>query len=215
MGRSKVHTRYKLANGDRVVGVTTVTGELGWNKNQLVRWANKLGLKGIDSTKYKDDKADIGTIAHGLILEYHGGEKFDRKDYSENQLNEAQNSFNSYLAWVKGKTLKPILLEKLLLSEMFKFGGTPDNYCELDGVKTLIDYKTGKGIYPEYFIQVGGGYRQLLLENGYKVDKVIILNVPRTEDESFQVKEITKVDLCWEIFHRALQIHYLKKGLEQ
>ena len=40
-GISKAHTVYKLADGTRVPGATTITGLL--NKPHLVRWANKIG----------------------------------------------------------------------------------------------------------------------------------------------------------------------------
>lgn len=210
-----MRTKYLLADKTRVVGVTTITGELGWNKRVLMNWANRLGFEGIDSNKYTDDKADIGTIGHGLVLQHHSGEKFDTSDYSEKQIKEAENSLLSYLEWIKGKKVKPILLEKPLVSELYRYGGTPDNYCEIDGIPTLLDYKTGKGIYLEYYIQVGGGYRQLLLEHNYPVEQTVILNIPRTEDESFQFKIIKKVDVCWSIFHKALEIHNLKKELSK
>ena len=207
--------RYKLKDGTGTVGVTTVTGELGWNKQILINWSNRLGLNGTKVGGFVDDKADIGTMAHGLVLEHHNGKKFDTSDYSGKQIISAKNSLASYLAWLKGKELEPILLETPLVSEEFKYGGTPDNYCRLDGKYTLLDYKSGKGIYLEHYIQVGGGYRQLLLEHGHKIDQVIILNIPRMEDESFQYKVIKRVDVCWEIFFRALAIYRLKKELEK
>ena len=69
--RAKAHTIYKLANGKRVPGVTTVLGII--NKPALVKWANNLGLQGIDSTTYVDGTAKIGTLAHEMIQEYLGG----------------------------------------------------------------------------------------------------------------------------------------------
>ena len=70
MSKTKAHTRYRLTDGTIVPGVTTVTGsQLGWNKQVLINWANRIGLTEIDSTKYKDDKADIGTLAHQMITD--------------------------------------------------------------------------------------------------------------------------------------------------
>ena len=208
-----MRTQYRTKDNVRCVGVTTVTGEIGWNTRVLMNWANRLGLEGINSATYTDDKAKIGSLAHGLILQHHSGKKFDTTDYSEKQIKQAENSLLSYFEWLKGKTLEPILLETPLVSEIYRYGGTPDNYCVLDGKRTLLDYKTGKGIYLEYYIQVAGGYRQLLLENSYPVAQVLILNIPRTEDESFQFKIIKDVDTCWEIFKRAREIYGLKKRL--
>ena len=61
---SKAHIRYKLKDGTVVPGATTITGLL--NKPFLITWANRLGLEGIDSTKYRDAAADIGTLAHQI-----------------------------------------------------------------------------------------------------------------------------------------------------
>jgi len=209
MARVKYYTK----SGELVPGVTTITGELGWNKQALIMWANRLGMDGKDCNKFKDDKAQIGSLAHEFIMNFH--KKLDTltDDYTQNQIKSANNSLNSYKAWLKGKTLEPILLETPLISELYKFGGTLDNYCKLDGKNTLLDYKTGSSIYLEYYIQVAGAYRQLLIENGHPVDQTIILNVPRTEDESFQFKPVEKVDICWEIFKKSLEIYRLRKEL--
>ena len=216
MAKNKAHTKYYLKDGTLVPGTTTITGELGWGKSALIAWANNLGLKGLSSAKFRDDKAEIGTLAHGLILENHGGEKFDTSDYSKNQIDSAENSVISYYEWLKGKKLEPILVEKPLISEQHKFGGTPDNYCKLDGISTLLDYKTGKGIYLEHWIQVAGGYNLLLLETGHQVEQIMILNIPRTEDESFQQKVINanQAEICEKIFLKCLDIYNLHKQLK-
>lgn len=54
---TKAHTRYYLSDGTLVPGATTVTGLL--NKPALVKWANNLGLQGIDSSKYVDKAARV------------------------------------------------------------------------------------------------------------------------------------------------------------
>jgi len=211
----KPHIRYKLKDGTIVPGVTTVTGELGWNKQVLVSWANKLGLQGIDSAKFVDDKAQIGTLAHQMVLDHFRKVETDTSDFTANQISAAENCLISYHAWEKGKTVEPILIEEPLVSEVMSFGGTPDFYGKIDGVLTLCDYKTGKGIYPEYFVQVAGGYLRLLSEHGHKVEQIIILNIPRSEDESFMVKPIpiTKWEVAQAIFDNCLETYRLKKQL--
>lgn len=211
------HTVYKDKDGIRLPGVTTITAELGWNKGVLISWANKLGLKGIESAKYVDDKADIGTLAHQMILDHLRQTKTDTSDYSKNQIDLAENCLLSYFAWEKGKTIEPILLETPLISETYKFGGTMDCFAKIDGVVTLCDFKTGKGIYDEYFIQVAGGYLLLLQENSHKVEKIQILNIPRSEDEAFQIKPLpeNKWVVCKEIFLNCLKTYQLKKLLKE
>jgi hypothetical protein len=92
--RAKAHTIYKLANGKRVPGVTTVLGVI--NKPALVKWANGLGLQGIDSTTYVDETARIGTLAHAMIQEYLGGPKWDRQAFTPEQVDQAENAVLSF-----------------------------------------------------------------------------------------------------------------------
>lgn len=214
MAKTKIHTVYKSADGTRLPGVTTITGSLGWNKAALMRWAWQKGKDGIDYLKERDEKAECGTIAHGLILEHLGGPKFDLLDYSKNQIDQAENSLLSYYEWEKGHKLETIVIEEPMVSDLYSFGGTPDWYGLLDDVPTLIDYKTGKsGAYDEYKVQVAA-YEQLLHAKGHRCDKVMILNIPRTTDESFEVTPVSNLELYWKIFLNCLSTYKIIKKLK-
>jgi len=211
----KAKQKYRLADGSVCPGTTTITGELGWNKGVLINWANKLGLKGLESRKYVDDKAAIGTLGHLMVLSEFLPDKPNFSDYSANQIKEAENCLASYKEWRGGKTLEPLVVEKMLVSESLRYGGTPDFYGKVNGVLTLIDYKTGKGIYPEYTIQVSA-YKQLLVENGHQVDEVRILSIPRADDEGFTEKVISPKALKagLQIFKHLMAIRDLKGAVK-
>jgi len=212
----KAHIRYKLKDGTGVPGTTTITGvELGWNKRVLINWSNRIGLEGISVGAYVDDKADIGKLAHSMVTDWILDKKTETDDYSKNQIVAAENSALSFFEWAKHKKIKPILIEKPLVSEKHRVGGTPDIYADIDGVFELIDLKTGSGIYPEMVIQVVA-YKNLLVENGHSVESVRILNIPRTEDESFLERQISKAhqEIAWKIFLNCLSNYYLKKGMK-
>ena len=211
--RSKAHVRYKLKDGTIIPGVTTITGSLGWGKDALIKWANNLGLQGIDSREYVNEKAQIGTLAHRMITDYLQQIKTDTAEYSKDIIDLAENSALSFFEWLKSNELKPILIEKPLISESLKYGGTLDIYAENNGVLELIDLKTGRGIYGEYIIQVAA-LEYLLVENGYKVYRRRILNIPRSEDESFMEKIIADTKVPMEIFKNCLTIYELKKRLD-
>ena len=49
--KPSAHTVYTDSLGTRVPGATTIIGIL--DKPALIKWANNLGLAGIDSTKYE------------------------------------------------------------------------------------------------------------------------------------------------------------------
>lgn len=212
--KSKIHTVYKTKDDKRVPGVTTIVGMLGWNRNVLVRWANNLGIQGIDSSKFVDDKADIGKLAHLMITDWLQGKKTNTDDFTKNQIGQAENSVISFFEWEKTHGIKPILIEEELVSEKYKFGGTADIYGKVNGLNELIDLKTGSGIYPEMIIQVSA-YKKLLEEHKHKVDKVRILNIPRSENEAFIEQVVENHDVGWKIFLDCLSIYQLKKELNR
>ena len=206
----KAHIRYVNAMGKRLLGVTTIIGVL--NKPLLVPWANNLGLQGINVRDYVSDKADIGTLVHEMMFCDLKGTEVDTSYYTGQQIDIAEYSFKKYLKWKKEHTIEPILLEEGMVSEKYQFGGTIDNYCVIDGIHTLIDYKTCKALYLEHFIQVSA-YRQPLREREYKVKQCAILRVGRSEMEGFEYVPIPakKLAICWKIFKNCLGICRLKK----
>jgi len=207
--KSKAHQRYKLESGEIVVGVTTVTGQL--SKPALIIWANKLGLAGIDSSKFRDDKADIGTLAHEMILAHLSKREPETEDYSKNQIDAAENSFLSYLEWEKQHKIEPILMEHQAVSEEYKYGGAFDLYGFIDGTLEIVDFKTGSGIYEEMWLQVAG-YGKLITE---PIQRYRILNIPRTEDESFKEEVKTDLSLHFEAFLKLLDFYYLNKQIKK
>ena len=208
---TKAHTIYKNLQGITVPSVTTILSLL--NKPALVKWANNLGLQGIDSTKYRDKLADVGTLAHRLILDYFMKVKTDTSAYSKETIDKAENSFLSFLEWTKDKKIELLLVETYLVSEKFKFGGTFDFYGLVNSVYCLIDFKTGTGIYEDFIYQVAA-YRELI-EEQRKVDKVMILRIPRSSDEQFETKEKIDTEKEWQIFLHLLKIYYLKKEIKE
>jgi len=208
--KSKAHTIYKV-DGIQVPGVTTIIGLRA--KPALIKWANNLGLKGIDSAKFTDDKATIGTLAHEMILAHFKGKEADTSDYSKNQIDAAENSLLSFYEWEKGKDIKPILTEAPLTS-LCMYGGTIDLYCELDGVPTLVDFKTGSGIYDEHYYQLCA-YRNLLHEAEYEIDTARILNIPRTEDERFNERVYTDFYHGWRWFQAMLEVYQIEARIKK
>ena len=208
--KAKVHTVYKNSNGKRVPGTTTITGVM--DKPALVSWANKIGLQGIQVREYVDELAAVGTLAHYMVECDLLKKQPDLSDYTPNQIDLAENALIKYYEWRKHMSLEVIGCEMELVSEAYQYGGTCDLYCKLDGIPTLIDIKTSKGVYSEHFTQVVG-YRQLLIENGYDVDNVRILRIGRNEDEGFEDKPVTKIDLHWKRFVCCRNLYELNKQI--
>jgi ATP-dependent exoDNAse (exonuclease V) beta subunit len=182
------------------------------NKPALVAWANRLGLEGIDSSKYTDAAARIGTLAHYLVQCDFTGEKPDLSEYGKTEIDQAENALISFYEWKRAKVIEPIENELQLVSEQYRYGGTIDCYCKIDGDIWLLDFKTGKAIYSEMLIQLAA-YRQLLIENGYPTEKAKILRIGRSEDEGFEERTITDFTNHWELFKHCLEIYRLQKKI--
>jgi len=206
--KSRAHIRYKNAEGKLVPGTTTVTGLLA--KPQLIVWANRLGLNGIDSTRFVDDKADIGTLAHQLITDRLLGSKTDTDDYSKKQIDAAENAVISYYEWEKNHEIEPIIIEQPLVSEKYQYGGTPDIYAVVDKEFELLDLKTGGGIYEEMVIQLAA-YKHLHEEQGHTIKRTRIIRIGRDEDEGFEIRTYTDLEKYWQIFEHLLAVYYLRK----
>ncbi|MCX6574973.1 MAG: hypothetical protein NTV82_01120 [Candidatus Aminicenantes bacterium] len=216
--RSKQHGPYKLKDGTRVPGVTEITGIL--DKGPRFRdWINQIGLQGIKLDKYVDALADVGTLAHDMILADLSGESVasaaSRADPATRDL--AENCYLSFCAWRKQHDIRPISLEQSLVSEKYRYGGRADMVAEIDGVLELVDFKTGKGIYREMFYQLAG-YAPLLLENrvvNRPIERARILNIPRAETEMFLEKAKSSLLVEWQIFQKCLDIYNLVKEIEK
>lgn len=208
-GSVRVRRRYRLEDGTLVPGVTTVTGLLA--KPSLVRWANKLGLEGIEASRVTEQSARIGTLAHAMIRASLLGEPFEAEHAEPAELSQAEEAFRCFLRWREGHSLRPVLCEHSFVSRELRYGGTPDCYCILDGDPVLLDFKTGKRVYDEYFVQLAA-YAQLLREQGYPVRELRVLRLGRAEEDC-EERSVTEQETWFRLFENLLNIYYLRKDL--
>lgn len=212
MAKTKSHTIYKV--GKIVVpGVTTIGNQL--DKPALTPAAVKLERQGIDYKKHWNNLAEIGTLAHLMTTNYLTGKETDFSDNDPKQISQAENAFLSYLEWEKRHEIKVVFVENPLVHDVLMYGGTEDIYCYLDGKLTLIDLKTGKGIWDEAYYQMAG-LRELMKHNAHEVEEFRILNIPRTEDEAFDDKlcSVGTLDESWKVFQHLLAIYHIKHRKE-
>ena len=115
---------YRTADGVRVPSVTTYLGIL--NKPALMHWSWQLGVQGLDYRTVRNQAADTGTIVHDLITCDILGQEPDYSHWSPMDIATTQHPWEKWEEWKKDKTLDPIVVEEHLISEEFRFGGTPD-----------------------------------------------------------------------------------------
>lgn len=212
MSKTSVHTVYKSTEGVRLPSVTTVLGIL--NKPALLDWAWKLGLEGKDYKAVRDQAADIGTLAHGMVMSHLTGTEFDKTEYSAQDIDKAENCLIKYFDWEKGHKIHIVYVEKPLVSNIYHFGGTIDCFAYVDDKPTLIDHKTGKAIYSEYFYQLAA-YKQLLWENGHDIDSARILRIGRDELEGFEERTMVDLSKHWQVFQSCLSIYNLQNEIRR
>jgi hypothetical protein len=184
------------------------------DKPALVKWANNLGLQGIDSTKFRDKAGDIGTITHLLIMGHLTNKEIDLSEYSKQDIVTAGFCMNSYHEWEKSHKVEPIIVEVPMSSDKYGYGGTPDCLAMINGELELLDFKTSNGIWNTYFYQLAA-YRQILIEKGHNVNRARILRFGKDDNSGFEDRLITKFDNEFELFLHCLSIYNLLKAMKR
>lgn len=147
----KGHAVYQLADGMRVPGATTITGQVG--KGELIDWAAMVTREGLDHRAIAEESARVGTLAHALVRCHLLGVEPGLSHYSANQAALAQNAMRKFLEYAKWHKLESLMLEAPLVSEAHRYGGTIDYYGLCDGEPAIIDWKTGGEIYEGHRLQ--------------------------------------------------------------
>lgn len=211
----KVKPRYETTSGEWVPGVTTVIGLRA--KDALVGWAFKVGKEHPELPsihQYTDELAEIGSCAHAIIGGLLGGVAPDLGDYTANVIEAAQVPVLKYQEWAMGKTIELLASERAYVSDKHRFGGTLDVLARINGVVTVLDLKTGKAIYPEYFHQLAA-YAELVAEvGGLRVDAIRILQIGRTGAEGFTERVMTDWSLNWSWFLAARALYQCERDIE-
>jgi len=148
---------YRLADGTRVPGTTTILGR--WKESGgLLQWAFKQGQSGARSLYDERDKAaDIGTLAHAMAECSLTGKDPESalalapEDFKE----KARTAYRTFETWRANQRAEIISTETPLVSEVHRYGGTPDFVMRMpDGRLALGDLKTSNGIYRDMLMQV-------------------------------------------------------------
>lgn len=208
--KSRLKTPYML-DGVRVPSVSTICGMIDKSR-ALMYWAWDLGRKGIDYRAHTDDLANVGKLVHDMILAYFLEMEVDTYQNSQWEIDRALNSMKSFYNFISRFELKPAVIdgkkaiEHELISREFLFGGRLDYYGDVDKIRTLMDFKTGKRMYEDQMFQCGG-YSILLEEYNLPVDQFIICNIPRSKGESFEVAFLRNIAPPKRVFFGAHEIY--------
>ena len=145
--------------------------------------------------------SDIGTQVHHLIewkLRVSLGEVVGPEP---RVVDDAQWAFMAWEDWARAVNLKPRFIEQTVFSRTYGYAGTMDLFAEVNGETRLIDFKTGKAIYAEAYLQ-NVAYQVALREMGHDhAAGGLIVRLPKNQaDPAFEVAEVPPVDGLFSTF---------------
>lgn len=222
-------------NGEKLKGVTTALQILA--KPALITWAAKMAADYIEQTleagiaydevqikefakaaqwahrAKKDTAADTGTMIHQWIQDYVEG-KDPKMPVNEGM----QQAIKNFVEWWTKQDVKVLKAEQKLCSRKLKLAGTADLVCELNGKLTVLDWKTGSGIYPEMLLQMGA--YAMMYQEEFKVPVRQLGVVNCSVKSGFKVFFTNDVRKLTSIYKKVLQLvhdmdyveEHLKKG---
>ncbi len=157
-----------LVNGEKVPGVTTITGRFKESGN-LLFWACEQGKaieRGEISALYdkRDAAAEAGTLAHSLVEAHING--LPLPEVPENDVGkQALQGYENYIHWQEDNRIQIMRQEMEMVSKIYHFGGCPDALgIDSRGNLCIMDWKTSGAIYVDYILQISG-YKILWEEN--------------------------------------------------
>lgn len=199
------HQKYFLKCGTEVDGTTRALKYIP--KEALMGWAHKLGRQGKDMKVESGNAAKIGTIAHFLCQCDLLGWEPDLSECDGILVRSAQIAFKAYRDWWAQSGLRPVAVEKQLVSHCYRYGGTidliaVDKHEEL----TLVDFKTSSGLWPEYSYQVAA-YAELWQENYRRlpIQHLLLVRIDKETGE-YETKQHTEWKRFWEVYVALLRL---------
>jgi hypothetical protein len=87
---------------------------------------------------------------------------------------EVLTCLNQAIAWFSSHTIEPLHVEQLLYSKRFGYAGTCDLIANVDGVLTLLDWKTSGSIYPKYRFQAAAYVQAFEEEHNARIEQRIL-----------------------------------------
>lgn len=142
---------YRLLDGTRVPGVTTISGKLK-SAEPLMAWAVRETLAGRDYKATRDRAADAGSLAHAAVEAWIRGKPYEMRGEPD-IVARGQKAFDSFLRWAEQTKLRIVEPEVSLVSERYRFGGTMDALL-LDDQRAISDWKSSAGTYADMLIQI-------------------------------------------------------------
>jgi len=226
-----------MHNGIVVPNVTTVTGVI--NKPALIPWAVNATIEWIEDqflpqVEYKGSEVigivknsknarfrlskeaqDIGSTVHDWIELYIRHKMLKTKFPEIPKTDEVVACIDSFLNWEKAHDIEWLETERKVFSRVYNYAGTMDILAVVDGDLSVIDAKTSKAIYDDYYLQVSAYAKAYSEEFRTRVDRIGVLRVPKLPDDKVEYASTDKINDIFNVFLNALMIWRFKQEFNQ
>lgn len=119
----------------------------------------------------------------------------------------------SWKDWAQSVALESLAIERVVYCEDCGYAGTLDLYARVKGIPTVLDWKTGRAIYPEAFLQ-NVAYRHAAARLGMPPEQGIIVRLPKQfDDPAWEAMHVAET-VTMEDFLAALQLWRWQRRME-
>lgn len=169
------------------------------------------------SQRIRDTAADWGSTIHNLI---------ERLSYDSSVFVPEEFSYavNSWYSWLSESKMSILATEQPLYfydeETHVRYCGTADLIALTEDKENIViaDYKSGKRIYATHSLQNSAysmALKQLLSDLDYTGQpRCMVVKLPKTTDEKFQVRESSNVPWQEEVFYAMAENQLLVKSWE-
>src|SRR5207253_2254844 len=146
------------------------------------------GIKAADREKQK--AGIIGTAVHAGIEWYLRTQLGEDAGPEPRLPDAAMWALESWKDWARSCSLEPLAIERTVYCFDCGYAGTLDLYARVKGVLTILDWKSGKAIYPEAFLQ-NVAYRHAAARGELPSAQGLIVRLPkRLDDPAWEVMPV-------------------------
>lgn len=161
----------------------------------------------------KKKAADVGTQVHDWVEQFIKAKS--KKDWPEIPKDpQVYNGITAFLKWTDEHDVKFLSSEKFVYSRKYRYAGIMDAEAVISKRICPIDFKTSKGIYPEFRFQVAAYQAAVEEESGkpYSGNKWLVRF--GKDDGEFEAHEYAEHDKDFKAFVSALELRRRLKELD-
>ena len=182
-------SRFYYDQEDYYPSVTYILSSTFPSGKGLTNWLGDVGNKRADEIKV--EAGEEGTFVHDAILKMVSGKEISSADISQKFRPERsikiKRCLQAFLDWNDEAKPEFTKCEYSTISKEFRYAGTIDLKCKIDGKTFIVDYKTSRSIQDSARLQIAAYGKS---DNNLK-DGIAILHLGNTTKKKFSFLDYT------------------------